>query len=351
MAHVSLRDLTKQFEDTVAVADLNLEVADGEFVVLVGPSGSGKTTALRLVAGLERPTRGSILIGDREVTDVPPKDRDIAMVFQNYALYPHMTVRQNLAFGLRMRRISRQVTAEAVWRAAELLSLEDLLERRPHQLSGGQSQRVAVGRAIVRDPQVFLFDEPLAHLDAQLRIQMRTEIIRFQRRLGTTMIYVTHDQVEAMTMGDRIAIMREGVIQQVDTPLGLYHRPANRFVAGFIGSPAMNFVAGRLEGSQFVYGTRTLDIGRSLPAGPALLGVRPEHLVADGRGVPFAEAPVEILERVGHETIAYLQFAGQTLVTRLPFDTTVAAGDLVPLSILPQTWHLFAVGGDQPRLA
>ena len=246
MAGVTLRNLTKTFKNVVAVNNVNLEIRDKEFLVLVGPSGCGKTTALRMVAGLEESTAGEIYIGERLVNDVSPKDRDIAMVFQNYALYPHMTVFDNIAFGLRVRRIPRREIQRRVEEIGRVLGLADLLERKPRQLSGGQRQRVAMGRAIVRDPSVFLMDEPLSNLDARLRVQMRAEVARIQHELGATTIYVTHDQVEAMTMGDRIAVMNDGLVQQVEAPLTLYNQPANIFVAGFIGSPAMNLVSSRV---------------------------------------------------------------------------------------------------------
>src|ERR687896_1362607 len=241
MARVLLTNLNKKFEDTHAVKDVNLEIRDGEFVVLVGPSGCGKTTTLRMVAGLEDITSGEISIDGRVVNDLPPMDRDIAMVFQNYALYPHMSVYDNMAFGLKMRKFGRDEIEKRVRQAAEILGIQALLARRPRQLSGGQRQRVALGRAIVRHPRVFLFDEPLSNLDAKLRVQMRVELKKLHERLGTTAIYVTHDQVEAMTLGDRVVVMKDGVVQQVGEPMQLYNRPANKFVAGFIGSPAMNF--------------------------------------------------------------------------------------------------------------
>src|SRR5881296_3261264 len=241
MAQVMMKDLNKKYDEVHAVKDVNLHIRDKEFIVLVGPSGCGKSTTLRMVAGLEEITSGEITIGDRVVNDLPPKDRDIAMVFQNYALYPHMTVYDNMAFGLKMRKFPKTEIAKRVHEAAEILGIQELLKRKPRQLSGGQRQRVAVGRAIVRHPQVFLFDEPLSNLDAKLRVQMRVELKRLHDRLETTAIYVTHDQVEAMTLGDRVVVMRDGWVQQVGDPLELYNQPANRFVAGFIGSPAMNF--------------------------------------------------------------------------------------------------------------
>src|SRR5919197_3020318 len=246
MGTVRLDHVYKRFGDVVAVNDLSLEVRDEEFLVFVGPSGCGKTTALRMIAGLEEQTSGDIYIGDRLVNDVPPKDRDIAMVFQNYALYPHMDVTQNLAFGLKLRHVAKSEIGRRIAEGARMLGLERLLKRKPRELSGGQRQRVALGRAIVREPKVFLMDEPLSNLDAKLRVQTRAELIKLHRRLGITTVYVTHDQVEAMTMGDRIAVMKDGLLQQVDAPLTLYNRPANMFVAGFIGSPAMNFVPSRV---------------------------------------------------------------------------------------------------------
>src|SRR5437870_8088284 len=241
-----MRSLNKKYDEVRAVKDVNLDIGDKEFVVLVGPSGCGKTTTLRMVAGLESITSGRILIDDKIINELPPMDRDIAMVFQNYALYPHMSVYDNMAFGLKMRKFDRADIARRVQEAAEILGIQELLKRKPRQLSGGQRQRVALGRAIVRHPQVFLFDEPLSNLDANLRVQMRTEISRLHNQLETTMIYVTHDQIEAMSMGDRIVVMKEGIVQQIDTPLSIYNEPANRFVAGFIGSPTMNFFEGRL---------------------------------------------------------------------------------------------------------
>src|SRR6187397_58289 len=246
MAQVALRKIVKMFDKTPAVQGIDLDIADREFIVLVGPSGCGKSTTLRMVAGLEEATGGEIRIGDRLVNDVAPGERDIAMVFQNYALYPHMSVRQNMEFGLKMRRTPKAEIQKRVDEAAKILSIESLLDRRPRELSGGQRQRVALGRAIVREPKVFLFDEPLSNLDAALRVNTRNELVRLHHRLGATMLYVTHDQVEAMTMGQRIIVMNRGVIQQVDTPMNIYQRPANQFVASFIGSPAMNFIRGEI---------------------------------------------------------------------------------------------------------
>jgi len=288
MAQVLMKDLNKKYDEVHAVKDVNLHVRDKEFVVLVGPSGCGKSTTLRMVAGLEEITAGEIAIGDRVVNDLPPKDRDIAMVFQNYALYPHMTVYDNMAFGLKMRKFPKVEIQKRVRDAAEILGIQDLLKRKPRQLSGGQRQRVAVGRAIVRHPQVFLFDEPLSNLDAKLRVQMRVELKRLHDRLETTAIYVTHDQVEAMTLGDRVVVMKDGWIQQVGEPMELYTRPANRFVAGFIGSPAMNFVDVTIQGDSNLTAQGTgvrLGIPPSLAGrlGPykgqrVTLGVRPEDV-------------------------------------------------------------------------
>ena len=311
MATVVYDRATRDFGTIVAVSELSLEIGDGEFMVLVGPSGCGKTTALRLLAGLEPLTDGHIRIGERVVDEMPPRDRDIAMVFQDYALYPQMSVRQNLAFGLRMRKLARAEIAGRVERAAGLLDIERLLDRKPRELSGGQRQRVALGRALVRDPQVFLMDEPLSNLDAQLRTQTRGEIKRLQREVGTTTVYVTHDQVEAMTMGDRIAIMRDGVLEQVGDPDTVYGQPANTFVAGFIGSPAMTLtraVAERRDGrAQLVFGDLLLDIDGApdLPS-EVVVGVRPEHarLWDAGAGlVGPIDGRVEYTESLGRETL------------------------------------------------
>jgi multiple sugar transport system ATP-binding protein len=347
MAHVSLKDLVKEFEDAVAVDDLNLEVADGEFVVLVGPSGSGKTTALRLIAGLERPTRGSILIGDRDVTDVPPRDRDVAMVFQNYALYPHMTAYENMAFGLQVRRYAKQEIRRRVEEAADILGLSELLHRRPGQLSGGQRQRTALGRSIVRQPQVFLFDEPLSNLDASLRVEMRAELAQLHRRLNATIVYVTHDQVEAMTMGQRIAVMHEGRLQQCAAPLDVYRKPANLFVAGFIGSPAINLFDGTLTSDKSGWQFRCENFSLSLPCEdsppdvPATLGVRPEDLRLTNKAGTF-KAAVRVVEPVGSELYAHLSAAdGGRVVVRAPADTALAVDEQVRIEIPPHKVHLF----------
>jgi multiple sugar transport system ATP-binding protein len=370
MASVSLKNLNKVYANGFhAVRDVNLDIADGEFVVLVGPSGCGKSTTLRMVAGLEEASSGEIYIGDRRVNDVAPGMRDIAMVFQNYALYPHMSVYQNMAFGLKMRRTPKAEIEKRVREAAAILSIESLLERRPRELSGGQRQRVALGRAIVREPKVFLFDEPLSNLDAKLRVQMRAEIARLHLRLKTTIIYVTHDQVEAMTLGDRIVLMDRGVIQQVDTPMNIYQRPWNQFVASFIGSPAMNFIPGRIEDGTFRIGTNgmggvsdadqvsSLPIEQTAATGPATLGIRPEDfLVAtDGSSVdllasrlqpqPLATVTLDVVEHMGHETIAHFGLAGRDHVARLPATARVQPGDRLPLAIRPGAYHLFAADG------
>jgi multiple sugar transport system ATP-binding protein len=347
MAHVSLYDLTKEFDDTVAVADLNLEIDDGEFIVLVGPSGSGKTTALRLIAGLERPTRGSIVIGEREVTDVPPRDRDIAMVFQNYALYPHMSVYDNMAFGLQVRGHAKGEIRERVEGAAEILGIGDLMHRKPGQLSGGQRQRTAVGRSIVRQPQVFLFDEPLSNLDASLRVEMRAELSQLHRRLNATIIYVTHDQVEAMTMGQRIAIMNEGRLQQCAEPLEVYKNPANVFVAGFIGSPSINLFSGALsttEGGWTFKGDAFelhLQASESPPVVAATLGIRPEDLKLADDDATF-NATVRVVEPVGSEMYVHLTAGdGARVVARVPADSHVSVDESVNVEIPTDKIHLF----------
>jgi multiple sugar transport system ATP-binding protein len=320
-----------------AVQKLDLAAKDGEFLVLVGPSGSGKSTALRMLAGLEHPTAGRIRIGDRDVTDVAPRDRDVAMVFQNYALYPHMTVRQNLEFGLRMRNTRKDELRRRVDAAAQKLDLAPLLERKPAALSGGERQRVALGRAIVREPAVFLFDEPLSNLDARLRVQTRAELVRLHRELRTTMVYVTHDQVEAMTMGQRIAVLRGGALQQVAPPLDLYHRPANRFVAAFIGSPPMNFFSGRAEagpaGLRFSGRSFQLELpaARRLAAsaGEVSLGIRPEHLALADLDADF-RFHVLVVEPLGAETLVHGRTpAGEDVSIRF-----AGTGDVLPETIV-----------------
>ena len=341
MAKVTLNNIYKIYPgekggEVTAVSDVNLDIQDREFVVLVGPSGCGKSTTLRMIAGLEEISRGDIYIGDRRVNDVPPKDRDIAMVFQNYALYPHMSVYDNMAFGLKLRKYPKAEIKKRVTDAAAILGIEQLLERKPKALSGGQRQRVAVGRAIVRQPKVFLFDEPLSNLDAKMRVQMRTEITKLHQRLQATMIYVTHDQIEAMTMGDRIVVMNNGLVQQNDTPLQLYNEPINLFVAGFLGSPPMNFINGTLKEDRNALVFSELEGGtiqarlpvnerpgaRAFVGKPMLLGIRPEDIeVAQSTGRPeesVASFPaiVDIVEPMGAETNLYLQTGAHTVVCR-----------------------------------
>ncbi len=353
LATVTFDHLTKRFSDEViAVNDLSLEVADGEFLILVGPSGCGKTTALRCVAGLETISDGRLLIGDRVVNDVAPKDRDIAMVFQSYALYPHMSVFDNLAFGLKLRKMAKSDIDARVKEAAGILGLEKFLDRKPKALSGGQRQRVALGRAIVREPQVFLMDEPLSNLDAKLRVQTRAEIARIHRRLGTTIVYVTHDQVEAMTMGDRIAVMKDGLLQQVGTPQELYGHPANLFVAGFIGSPAMNFVGVTAVGEQLMMGKAKLNLAgepakaaANRPAGSSLtIGFRPEHLqLANGTGDQVVRFPatVDVVEYLGNEELIHARAEGNDIVALLPSDRKVKAGDKVELAVPLDRLYVF----------
>ena len=328
MASVTYDHVTKTFGDTAAVKDLLLEVADGEFMVLVGPSGCGKTTALRMLAGLERVSDGRILVGDRVVNNVAPQHRDIAMVFQSYALYPHMTVYENLAFGLRNQRVPKKEIDSRVKRAANILDLDALIKRKPKQLSGGQRQRVALGRAIVRDPAAFLMDEPLSNLDAQLRVQTRAEILKLQQTLGTTTIYVTHDQVEAMTMGDRIAVMSKGVLQQIGTPEDLYTNPANTFVARFIGSPSMNLLPSAALGVG--------GVGQ-------LVGFRPEHVVlGNGRpGSAHYDANVEVVEYLGDEQLAHVRLGDHEIVVKLPVDPRLQAGKQESFSVPLQKVLLF----------
>src|ERR671939_1266982 len=318
MAEITFNGVWKRYPDGFeAVKDMNLEVGDGEFMILVGPSGCGKSTALRMIAGLEDISEGELVIGGETVNDLPPKDRDIAMVFQNYALYPHMTVRENMGFALKLAKVDQSTIDEKVREAAKILDLEQHLERKPANLSGGQRQRVAMGRAIVRDPKAFLMDEPLSNLDAKLRVQMRTQVARIQQQLGTTTVYVTHDQTEAMTLGDRVAVMRAGIIQQVDTPKVLYEDPANLFVAGFIGSPAMNFVPARLEGDtiKLPFGDAPItdDLRRRIKGDGAardvIAGVRPEHFEDAGverehPGLRFSAQP-SVVESMGSELYAY----------------------------------------------
>lgn len=355
MAGITLRNVFKRYDNGfVAVDNANVEIANGEFMVLVGPSGCGKSTTLRMIAGLESVSSGDILIGDRRVNELEPGDRDIAMVFQNYALYPHMSVAQNLSFGLRMRKAPRKLIEKRVSEAARVLTIESLLDRKPRELSGGQRQRVAIGRAIVRDPAAFLFDEPLSNLDAKLRVQMRTELARLHQRLKTTTVYVTHDQVEAMTLGDRIVVMKDGVIQQIDTPLNLYHRPANRFVAGFIGSPSMNFLQGSVAGGRFHAGTVDYPLHLKSIDGESLdceLGFRPEALTLDSNAPLLANTTVEVVERMGNESIVYFSIEGSPMVARLNGDSALQHGDEFPVRLPHDQWHLFNTGQSQSSIA
>ncbi len=358
MAEVILRDVCKVYEGGVlAVKHVDLDIKDREFMVLVGPSGCGKSTTLRMIAGLEEISSGTINIGSRVVNNVPPKDRDIAMVFQNYALYPHMTVYDNLAFGLKLRKLPKADIDKRVNEAADILGIHDYLQRRPKALSGGQRQRVAVGRAIVRKPEVFLFDEPLSNLDAKMRVQMRTEISKLHTRLETTMIYVTHDQIEAMTMGDRICVMKDGIVQQVDAPLNIYDNPANIFVAGFIGTPPMNFFNGRLEkdGSDLYFKTMTITI--RIPAEwhakaepyigkEVVFGIRPEEIGSDraeiDAGAQKIRAKIEVMEPMGAETYLYLDVGEKNnCIARIDAHRKASIGMEVELAISLSKAHIF----------
>jgi ABC-type sugar transport system ATPase subunit len=352
MASVTLERVSKSFGGMPVVNSVDLSIEEGEFMVLVGPSGCGKSTTLRMIAGLEETTGGTIRIGGREVTRLEPRERNIAMVFQNYALYPHKTVRDNLAFGLRMRGTNRAEIDRRVARAAEMLKIDSLLARKPRQLSGGQMQRVALGRALVREPDVFLFDEPLSNLDAKMRVHMRDEIARLHRQVGTAMIYVTHDQVEAMTLGDRICVMRDGFVQQVGRPLEVYDRPANRFVASFIGSPEMNFVDGAIEEQEgrrvFVSGNFVVPLdARSAETaiGKATLGIRPEHLERDAAGFPTR---IVHIERMGDQSVLSLE-AGVSLRALIDRDDAVAEGDTLRFSAPAHRLHLFDPEGNALR--
>ena len=357
MARVVLENVDKRFAGFHAVKSVNLAFEDGEFIVLVGPSGCGKSTTLRMIAGLEEVTSGRIRIGDRDVTALEPRARNIAMVFQNYALYPHKTIYKNLSFGLAMAKVPADEIARRVAWAADILGLEPLLERKPKQLSGGQMQRVALGRAMVREPDVFLLDEPLSNLDAKLRVRMREEIATLHRRIRTSMIYVTHDQVEAMTLGDRIVVMKDGEVQQVGAPLEVYDRPANRFVAGFIGSPEMNFVEGEIVAENgapaFRFDDTRLrlapDQANGLSAGDTVtLGIRPEHVVLEaGRGTP---SEVVLVEQMGAQTIAALKVGSREIRAVADRDDTIKVDAIRHVTIPPERMHLFnAVDGRSLR--
>jgi multiple sugar transport system ATP-binding protein len=354
MAAVTFDEVTKQFgQSTIAVDHLSLNVNEGEFLILVGPSGCGKTTALRMVAGLEQVTSGEIAIDGRVVNDVVPTDRDIAMVFQNYALYPHMSVFDNIAFPLRQQKVKKGAIRERVAEAARLLNIEELLERKPRELSGGQRQRVAIGRALVRRPKAFLMDEPLSNLDAKLRVQMRAELLSLHQRIGITTIYVTHDQTEAMTLGDRVVVMRHGVVQQVDAPERLYRKPANVFVAGFIGSPAMNFVTGTAANGSVTVGGISIASG-SGRGGPVVVGIRPEDVVVGATDTPGAlPGRIEITEQLGPEVLVHVDvpdvaFADtegedlrRRLVARAPGTFKGAHGDSVGVTFNAEHLQLF----------
>ena len=370
MASVSLKNIYKKYPGgVIAVKDFNIEIKDKEFIILVGPSGCGKSTTLRMIAGLEEISDGELYIGDRLVNDIAPKDRDIAMVFQNYALYPHMTVFENMAFGLKLRKVPKDEIARKVEEAARILDIAHLLDRKPKALSGGQRQRVALGRAIVRDPQVFLLDEPLSNLDAKLRAQMRTEISKIHKKLGTTFIYVTHDQTEAMTMGDRIVVMKDGVIQQIDTPTNLYNTPVNQFVAGFIGSPQMNFIDSKLLkvngkyvvefGSEDTKETRGVKYQVEVPESKAdaevlepvvgnevVLGIRPECIHDEEMFLSAAKTgvintTVEVTEMMGAETYLYLNCEGIPLTARVSPRSTARPQDEIKVALDSNRIHIF----------
>ena len=360
MATVTFDHVYKRYGEVVAVADLSLEIRDGEFMVLVGPSGCGKTTSLRMIAGLEDISEGELRIGDKVVNDVAPKDRDIAMVFQSYALYPHMSVRDNLAFGLKLRKVPKADIEKRINEAAAILQLEKLLERKPKELSGGQRQRVALGRAIVREPAVFLMDEPLSNLDAKLRVQTRAEIARLHQRLGTTMVYVTHDQVEAMTMGQRIAVMSMGLLQQVGTPQELYDHPRNRFVAGFIGSPSMNFVELPVNNAsaELTHDNIKFTVPESYRAAVAgagssvIAGFRPEHLELGELAGEFGtvQGTADVVEYLGNEELLHVSVGDADIVAIVDSSHRVRPGDVVTLKMPIDKLQLFEPGDDGDSL-
>ncbi len=338
---IKFQNVTKKFGDSAVVDDLSLEIEDGEFVVLLGPSGCGKTTTMRMLAGLETVTSGDIYVGDERINDVPTQQRDLAMVFQSYALYPHMTIAENIAYPLRVRKLDRDERENRVARVARMLEIEALLQRRPRQLSGGERQRVALARAIVREPRAYLMDEPLSNLDARLRVQMRGELKRLQHELRTTTIYVTHDQAEAMTLASRVAVMNKGRVQQFDTPLNIYNQPANRFVAEFVGSPSMNFIDGRIEGGVFV--SDSIKVPVNEPDGEISLGIRPEHIhvLTDPRegAIP---ARVYVTELMGNETFVFLSVGEHKLIARAPADFRAEVESMVWLQLDTQKVHFFA---------
>lgn len=358
MAEVTLKNVTKVYEGgQIAAKDININVNDKEFVVLVGPSGCGKSTTLRMIAGLEEITSGDLFIDNKKVNDVSPKDRDIAMVFQNYALYPHMTVYENMAFGLKLRKFPKDEIKQRVTEAAKILGLEEYLNRKPKALSGGQRQRVAVGRAIVRKPKVFLFDEPLSNLDAKLRVQMRTEISKLHHNLGATMIYVTHDQTEAMTMGDRIVVMKDGIVHQIDTPLNIYNKPVNKFVAGFIGSPSMNFIEGKLsQENELVFQSKGNMLTLKLAEGfktrlknqigkSVWLGIRPEDIYESdslhGKNTAKIEVKLEVVEPMGNEIFLYFTINSSQFVARIPAREKPEPNTIKPLLLDLDRLHFF----------
>jgi len=339
---IEFRNVTKTFGGACVVDDLSLEVRDGEFIVLLGPSGCGKTTTLRMLAGLESVTSGDILIEDERVNDIPTQHRDLAMVFQSYALYPHMTIAENIGYPLRVRKLDKAERATRVQRVAEMLEIASLLERKPRQLSGGERQRVALARAIVREPRAYLMDEPLSNLDARLRVQMRGELKRLQHQLGTTTIYVTHDQAEAMTLASRVAVMKKGRLQQFDTPLLIYNRPANRFVAEFVGSPSMNFVDGEIRDGTFVSDSMRIALTHTPIAGPVTIGIRPEHIQVltvpqDGA----IEARVYVTELMGNETFVFLSVGNNRLIARAPADFRADVEMKVWLKLATEKVHWF----------
>ena len=344
---IEFRNVSKNFGGTCVVDDLSLEIREGEFVVLLGPSGCGKTTTLRMLAGLETVTSGDIYIGGERVNDVPTQDRDLAMVFQSYALYPHMTIAENIGYPLRVRKIEKNERAERVHRVAAMLEIEPLLERKPRQLSGGERQRVALARAIVREPRAYLMDEPLSNLDARLRVQMRGELKRLQHQLGTTTIYVTHDQAEAMTLASRVAVMKKGRLQQFDTPMNIYNQPANRFVAEFVGSPSMNFVAGRVDQATFVSDSLRIplnasQVGQLSGQSQLTMGIRPEHIqvVAEPHDGAIA-ASVYVTELMGNETFVFLSVGENRLIARAPADFRAEVESTVWLRLAIEKAHFF----------
>src|SRR5688500_10703358 len=338
---IRLQNVTKTFGDFSVVDDLSLEIADGEFVVLLGPSGCGKTTTLRMLAGLETVTSGDLYIGDERINDVPTQQRDLAMVFQSYALYPHMSIAENIAYPLRVRKLGRDERDNRVARVAKMLEIESLLERKPRQLSGGERQRVALARAIVREPRAYLMDEPLSNLDARLRLQMRGELKRLQHQLGTTTIYVTHDQAEAMTLASRVAVMKKGRLQQFDTPLNIYNRPANRFVAEFVGSPSMNFIEGRIDHGFFLSDSIRIPVHR--PDSIVTMGLRPEHIHVFTEPQDGATpASVYVTELMGNETFVFLSVGKQQLIARAPADFHAEVESTVWLQFEAERAHFFA---------